>query len=72
MNKNRKRAISRGKFTRVRSIELSSEYDHEWDNSVWFDGELCVAHAGFFYWSNHDIDTGTVKYFRKSIKEALA
>jgi hypothetical protein len=69
MNKNRKRAISRGKFTRVRSIEIDLDYDL--DNSVWFDGELCVAHAGFFYWSNHDVDTGTVKYFRKSISEAL-
>jgi hypothetical protein len=70
MNKQKKRAISRGKFTRVRSMEIGWEY--EWDNSVWFDGELCVAHAGFFYWSDHDIDTSTVKYFRKAIKESLA
>jgi hypothetical protein len=69
MNKNRKRAISLGKFRRVRSIEIDLDYD--WDNSVWFDGELCVAHAGFFYWSEHDIYAGKVQYFRKSIKEAL-
>ena len=67
MNKNRKRAISRGKFARVRAMEL--EYNFDWDNTVWFSGEMCVAHKGFFYWTQHDGDT--VQYFRKSIQEAL-
>lgn len=67
MDKQRKRAISRGKFDRVRSMEL--DYDYDWDNAVWIKNGLCVAHAGFFYWS--DLDGDKVQYFRKSISEAL-
>lgn len=67
MNKQKKRAISRGKFERVRAEAVEQNC---WDNSFCANDELAIAHNGFIYWTDHSTDT--VKYFRKSIKEALS
>jgi hypothetical protein len=45
--------------------------EYENDNSLWTGEGIMACHDGFLYWSSHDVDTGTVKYFRKSISEAL-
>ena len=76
MDKKKKRAISRGKFVRVMDMVLNTPWGHpdtfsyyspnKWINSY--------VYGDFMYWQDRDYDKGDVviRYFRKSVMEALS
>ena len=76
MNKQKKRAISRGKFVRVMDMVLHTPWRHpdtffyhsanKWINSY--------VYGDYMYWQDRSYDKGdvVVRYFRKSVEEALS
>ena len=76
MNKQKKRAISRGKFERcscraVRGMRVNAFDDYDRDTLT---NHLCYVTDGFIYWQTFQfLDCKSVfHYFRKSINEALS
>lgn len=75
MNKQKKRAISRGKFERcsvraIRIMRVNAFDDYDIDSLT---NHLCYVTDGFIYWKTFQfVNCKPVSnYFRKSINEAL-